>query len=133
MATRKQVEFEMPETLAACADALYKTREERLELGRKVSELEEIEKMIKEHLINSLPEQEASGVAGKTCRVSLVHKDVPYVKDWQEVYKHISKTGHFDLLGRRLNAKAVEDRWENGDDVPGVETYTTTSVSINKI
>lgn len=133
MAPKKQTEFKMPKTLAACADKLYETREKRLELGRKVAELEEIEKKIKEHLIAQLPEQDASGVAGKICRISLVHKEVPYAKDWNEIYKHIKKTGHFDLLGRRLNSKAVEERWENGDKVPGVETYTTTSVSINKI
>lgn len=132
-ASKKPTEFKMPKTLAACADKLYETREKRLELSRKVAELEEIEKRIKEHLIAQLPEQDASGVAGKTCRISLVHKQVPYAKDWNDIYKHIKKTGHFDLLGRRLNSKAVEERWENGEDVPGVETYTTTTVSINKI
>lgn len=129
----KTTEFKFPKTLAACADKLYETREKRLELGRKVKELEDIEAKLKQHLIEKLPEQESSGISGKSCRVSLVNKEVPYAKDWQEIYKHIKKTGHFDLLGRRLNASAVQERWDNGNDVPGVETYTTTTVSINKI
>lgn len=126
-------EFKLPKTLAACADKLYQTREKRLALQRQAKELEEQESKLKQHLIEKLPEQDASGVAGKVCRITLVDKVVPYAKDWSEIYDHIKKTGHFDLLGRRINAKAVEERWENGEEVPGVETYTTTNVSINKL
>lgn len=133
MALRAKQEVKLPKTLAACADKLYETREKRLEIMRKVKELEELEAALKQHLINELPEQDSSGIAGKSCRVTLVHKEVPYAKDWKEIYEHIMKTGHFDLLGRRLNNNAVQDRWEDGVDIPGVETYTTTTVSINKV
>lgn len=129
----KQKEFKLPKTLAGCADKLYVTREKRLEIMRKVKELEEIESALKQHLIAQLPEQDSSGISGKSCRVTLVNNEVPYAKDWQEIYKHIKETGHFDLLGRRLNSSAVQDRWENGDEIPGVETYTTTTLSINKV
>lgn len=132
-ATKKPKEFKLPKTLAACADKLFETHERRLELQRQAKELEEQESKLKQHLIEKLPDQDASGVAGKLCRISLVNKEVPYAKDWPEIYKHIQKTGHFDLLGRRLNSSAVAERWENGEEVPGVETYTTTSVSINKL
>lgn len=133
MAKKTVKEFKLPKTLAACADMLYETREKRLEIMRKVKELEEAEAKLKQHLINKLPEQDSSGISGKSCRVTLVNKEVPYAKDWKEIYEHIQTTGHFDLLGRRLNNNAVQDRWDNGDKVPGVETYTTTTVSINKV
>lgn len=132
-ATKKPKEFKLPKTLAKCADLLYETREKRLELQRQAKELEENESKLKQHLIEKLPDQDASGVSGKLCSISLVNKEVPYAKDWSEIYKHIKTTGHFDLLGRRLNSAAIAERWENGEDVPGVETYTVTSVSINKL
>lgn len=132
MAVKKK-EFKIPKSLALCVDKLYEVREKRLSLGRQMRDLEEIESKLKSHIIDKLPEQKASGISGKLCRVTMVHKDVPYAKDWQSVYKHITETGHFDLLGRRLNSNAVQERWDNGEEIPGVETYKTTSLSINKI
>jgi hypothetical protein len=123
----------MPKTLALCADELYKTREARLAAQKAVDALQEKESAIKEHLINNLPKSDASGVAGKLARVTIVTKVIAQVKDWDVFYKYVKKTGAFDLMQRRLTDTAVKERWDNGKEVPGVEPFNAVTVSINKV
>lgn len=131
MATIKKPVF--PKTLGACADKVYELRVKRLAAQKAVDAIEVEEKALKEHIINTLPKSETTGVAGKLARVTVVTKQVPQVKDWAEFYKHVKKTGDFDLMSRSLGKAAVEARWEAGKTVPGVEAFTAVSLSINKV
>lgn len=125
--------YKFPKTLGACADKLFEIREERRAAQRVVDEMEEEEKALKAHLINTLPKSEAGGVAGKLARVTIVTKPVPQVKDWDAFYKYVKKNDAFDLLQRRLVDTAVAERWEAGKKVPGVESFNVVTVSINKV
>jgi hypothetical protein len=125
--------FKPPKTLAACADELYKTRDLRIAAQKATDELQAKETALKEHLINNLPKSDASGVAGKLARVTVVTKLIPRVNDWDKLYKFIKKTGAFDLLQRRLIDTAIKERWDNGKEVPGVESFNVVSISMNKV
>jgi hypothetical protein len=127
------MKFDFPKTLGACADRLYELRQQRLEWQKKVDALEAEEKALKEHIIRNLPKSEATGVAGKLARVTVVTKEVPQVKDWDAFYKFVKKTGSFDLMQRRLTEAAVKERWEAGEEIPGVERFQVVTVSINKV
>ncbi len=122
----------IPDTLGACADLLLELRTRRLEIQREVDAIKSRETAIKEHIIKSLPESGATGVAGAHAYVSMVPKQVPTVDDWWEVYEYIAATQQFDLLTRKLNTRAVMDRWENDLDIPGVRRYNTTTLSVRK-
>jgi hypothetical protein len=122
----------IPKTLGACADRLYKLREERSKIQKTIDKLEKEEKEIKEHLINTLPKSSADGITGKVARATIKVKVVPSAKDWSAVYKFILKTKDFSLLGRRLSDAAVRERWEAGKKVPGVEPFNVVSVSVTK-
>jgi hypothetical protein len=128
-----EVKYKFPKALGACADQLYEVREKRLLLSKQVDEFQAHEVALKEHLIQNLPKSEASGVAGKLCRVTVVSKPIPQVKDWDKFYKFVKKTGAFDLMQRRLSDTAVKERWEAGKEVPGVEHFNALTVSINKV
>lgn len=125
--------YKFPKAMGACADHLYNLRQKRLEMQKEVDKLTAEESALKEHIINTLPKSEASGVAGKVARVSVVTKQIPQVKDWDAFYKHVKKTGQFDLLQRRLTDAAVKERWENGKEIPGVEHFNAVTVSLNKL
>lgn len=125
--------FKFPKTMGACADRLYELREKRLGEQKKVDVIEEEEKALKEHLIQNLPKSEASGVAGKVARVTVVTKVIPQVEDWDKFYAHIKKKGEFDLMQRRVSDTAVKERWDAGKQVPGVKTFNALTVSINKV
>lgn len=129
----EEKELKIPATPGKCVDALYTTRQKRLELQRKVKELEEYEAALKNHLINTLPKDDASGVAGKLARATIVQKEVPTISDWDGFCKYMSRTKSFDMIQRRINTHAVQARLDDGKKVAGIEMFLSTSVSINKI
>lgn len=128
-----EIKYKFPKAMGACADRLFELREKRLEEQKKVDAIEAEEKAIKEHIIQNLPKSEASGVAGKVARVTVITKQVPQVKDWDVFYKHVKKTGEFELLQRRLTDTAIRERWDAGKQVPGVESFNAVTLSINKV
>lgn len=130
MATKKAIK--LPKSIGACADKLYEVRQKRLEMQRLVDELAYEESFIKNHIIDTLPKSD-TGASGKIARVSVVTKQVPQVKDWDQLYKYIKRTGQFDLIQRRLSPTAVRDRWDDGKKIPGVESFGAVSVSLTKV
>lgn len=127
------MKFKLPKSLAKCADLLYETRAARLELQKQVDELKKNEAELKDHLINSLPKSDASGVSGKVANAKITKKTIPQVEDWEAVQKYIKRTNAFDLLQRRLSAPAVTERWDAGKTVPGVTKFIAVDVSCTKV
>jgi hypothetical protein len=123
--------YKWPKSMGVCADKLYDLRQKRLAQQKIVDELEAEEKALKEHIINTLPKSETSGVA--VARVTITSKDVPQVENWDLFYKHVKKTGEFELMQRRLSDSAINERWEQGKKIPGVKSFTVVSVSLNKV
>lgn len=127
-----QDEFQIPETMGACADLLFTTRQRRLLLQKKVEKLEGQETKLKNHIINNLSVTD-TGAQGRIARVSVVKKEVPQVEDWEAFYKYVSRTKQFDLLQKRTADGAIKERWEAKKQIPGVVKFTTKTVSLNKI
>lgn len=125
--------FKIPKALGACADLLYSMRAERHVLQRQVDDMKKNEQELKDYIIANLPKSKASGVSGKTANAQVKKTAVPTVADWDKLQKYIKKTGAFDLIQRRLNTKAVEERWNDKKAVPGVESFTKVDVSCTKL
>lgn len=132
MATAKKV-YRFPKTMGTCADKLYALKEKKSAAKKVFDEIEAEEKALKAYIIDNLPKSEASGISGKTARVTVVTKSIPQVQDWDKFYKYVARTKAFDMLQRRLSAKAVEERWDNKKKVPGVGTFDVVTVSMNKL
>lgn len=124
--------FKLPKAFGAVADVAYTVRQQRLALQKLVDQLKERETAAREHLIQNLPKGD-TGAAGNIARAQITKKEVPQARDWEATYKHIKKTGQFDLLHRRLNDKAIKERWARGDSVPGVTKFTAIDVSLTKL
>lgn len=124
--------FKPPKTLGACADLLYETRQKRLAQQKLVDDLQAQETALKEHIINTMPKSD-SGAQGKVARISIAMKEVPQVKDWDAFWKAFKKGRDEDLVQRRLNNTAFQERIEAGKTVAGVEIFKTPTVSLNKL
>jgi hypothetical protein len=146
MATRTPAAPKLPKTLAQCADRLYEVRELRLQNDRSSKIYKEEESLLKTRLINELPKSDASGIAGKTARATVVTKDLQTVEDWAKVYDWVideaikhrrKKTGleHsvFDIFQRSVVQSALDERLDRGEKVPGLKKFKVVTVSLSKV
>lgn len=133
MAVKKKT-YKFPKAMGACADMLYKLRQERLAKQKGVEAIEAEEKALKLYIINNLPKSEASGVAGKMARVTVVTKEVPQVSDREAFRKYVNRTKRFDLANKLSpSAPAVRAMWEDGKAIPGIDKFNAVTISMNKV
>lgn len=130
---KKEKEFAVPKTLGECADAIYTLRQERLALEKQAETVKKKESLVREHIIAHLPKSEATGVAGKIACVTVVGKVIPQAQDWAKIHAYIKKHNAFDLLQRRLSDGAVQERWDNDKEIPGIISFNTVTLSVNKV
>ena len=77
----------------------------------------------------------AAGVEETHGKVGRAVKTIEYVgnaTDWKKTYAHIKKTGHFELLHKRLSTAALAERWDQGHKVPGVERVGIVKIRFGK-
>lgn len=123
--------------MSICADDLYTVVHERYALNKAVEALQKKEALLREHIIENVS-KDSTGVAGKIASVAVKIKSVVTVKDWPKLYDYILKAakkdpGAWSLLHKRVGDKAVQEIWEAGKDVPGVESMDVPVVSISKV
>jgi hypothetical protein len=124
----------IPKTLGACADKLYELGRAKALAQVEVDKIAKQEAAIEAYLIEKLPADDADGIVGKVAKVVIRSSSHPIVLDgrWDEIYKWIKKHDAFDLLQRRLNSKAVQERWDNKVRIPGLGTFKSKKVSVTK-
>lgn len=128
--------------LAQVGDDWYAMRAERLRLEKEVEALKANEALARNHLIDTLPVSQATGIAGKLVRVSIVSKEKPVIDaengGWDKLYKYIQKEapknpGVWSLLQKRLGEATVKEVWESGKKVPGVIAMTYKDISYSAV
>jgi hypothetical protein len=124
--------LKIPKSMGACADLLFDMKQERLALDKVVEAMKANENSLTNHIIDNLPKGD-TGAAGKHHKVQIRTEQIPQAEDWEAIYKHIKKTGDFDLLQRRLNPKAVMERLEDRKKVPGTKLFTAVKVSLTQV
>lgn len=110
-------------------------RTKRLELDKQSAEMKAEESMIldsvkAELLGRDLVEYQPKGAMVKA---KIDMKAFADVFDWDTLWKHIQRTGEFDLLQKRVTVTAVRQRWEVGAEVPGVKQSQEPEISIVKV
>jgi len=130
MADKKVV---YPKTIGGCIDLLYKNRAERLELNAKIDALKSAEGALEAHIINSFAKTEIAGAKGKTATASIKTTTVVNTTDWDVYLAYVVKKKAWDLLRKQPAARAVQERWDQGVEVPGVEPFVKISLSLTKV
>jgi hypothetical protein len=88
---------------------------------------------LESHLIDSLPKSDATGVAGKLARATIVIKETPTLEDFSKFIKYVVRNNAFEMIQKRLSAAAVKERQAAGKKIPGVGKFTYKAVSLNKL
>lgn len=118
--------------LSKLVDEYHAAREARLKLDREAEKLAELERGFKDAIIAHMEEQKVSTVGGTSCTVKLKITPKPTVKNWQEVYEYVKSNDAFDVLYKRVNEKAISERQEQGEEVPGLEWFLVATLSVSK-
>lgn len=118
--------------LAALADEFYAAQRVRLELDKKAEEAKKVESFLREQILAYMAQEKVFNIGSATVQVNRHLKPKPSVKDWNMLYQYITNTGSFDLLHKRVTEKAVELRWEDGQEVPGVEKFIVEKLTVTK-
>lgn len=118
-AASKEAGFKLPKTLAACADLLYETRQERYDLQKKIEGLAARENVLTDHLLSNLPQSGATGVKGRAATVTIKKKEIVelygsevdrFEKLYDYILRHARKDpGVWSLLQRRPGEAAVKE------------------------
>lgn len=107
-----------PEDITPLVAALKNTEEERLRLDKQSGILKKVEDKLKSTIIEKINE---GAVCTKDYVVTVEKRDKPVAVDWHKIWKYIRTNDAFDLLHKRLTETAVEARWGEGVEVPGVD------------
>ncbi|TXH15259.1 MAG: hypothetical protein E6R03_07470 [Hyphomicrobiaceae bacterium] len=120
--------------LGDVADLYHTTRAERLAADKVAANLKTVESQAEDLLIVQMLKQGITAAGGKKLRVGLSAPEfAPTVKDWGAFYQYIKDTGAFELLERRPGKAACRERWEAGEQVPGVEKFPVYKVTRNEV
>lgn len=120
-----------PKKMAECIDKLFIMRADRQAQQKLVDEMKKLEDELEQHIIQKLTEDGAEALRGKKATAALVRKIVPNVVDWDLLYDYVKKD-NFDMIQRRINTRAYNDRLEEGVVVPGVEPFVKLDISLTK-
>lgn len=119
-------------TLGEAIDTLYQARAARLAMAKEVKELQVKEAQAKTEVLSLLIESGLAKASGKLATAGITTEDVPYIKDWDQVYKYIKENDRFDLLQKRIGVVAWRDLFKDGVLVPGTEAAVDVDLSLTK-
>ena len=120
------------EEASALADHYAAARRARLDKQKEVDKLAEVENQLKATLMEFMGKTKTSSIGGNTNLITYRVKPKAVAKDWSLIQEYIVKHDAFDIMEMRLSTKAIQERAENQDHVPGMEWFDVETLSVAK-
>ena len=120
----------MTDTLGSKIDTLCMLREKKRKLEKQAEAVKLQMDLLEQELIKQMELQGVTKSTGELASVSVTPQDFPQVKDWDALYAYIHRVKAYHLLQRRPAVAAFRELFELRRQVPGVEKYTETSLSL---
>lgn len=108
-------------------------RTQRLELDKRSEEMKAEEEMLRTLVMKELLGRDKVLFMGGGGKAEIRMQSVAQVADWDTFYHHIQATGEFDLLHKAVTLSACKERWEAGNEIPGVLQDQRPTCTISKI
>jgi hypothetical protein len=122
--------YKHPKSLPLCAARYAALTKAAAPLEAKLAVITEEAKSLRAYMLDNFRKTEIDGLTSNGFKFSIVQSLVPSLKDWAKFIKFVLRKGNDDLLQRSVNTPAWRERNESGKAVPGVETFTATSLRI---
>ncbi len=92
-------------------------------------ELKQVQNALEAEIAADMERQGLTQTGNDVCTISLKTETVPTVEDWDVLHQHISDTGRFELLQKRMSATAYRELIAMEPSVPGVRPTELTKVN----
>ncbi len=103
--------------------------EERLTHDRASRQLKTEEDALRADLIKAMQEDNLTVIETAKVFVGVTQHQRPVILDWSALEAWIRENNAVDMLQKRLTESAVNLRWDDGIQVPGVGIQTTDKVT----
>ena len=108
---------------------LADTRAKLKVLLEQEKELKQVQNALEAEIAADMERQGLTQTGNDACTISLKTETVPTVEDWDVLHQHISDTGRFELLQKRMSATAYRELIAMEPSVPGVRSTELTKVN----
>lgn len=116
-------------TLDDKMNMLANTRAKLKDLLEQEKELKQVQNALEAEIAADMERQGLTQTGNDVCTISLKTETVPTVEDWDVLHQHISDTGRFELLQKRMSATAYRELIAMEPSVPGVRSTELTKVN----
>ena len=116
-------------TLDDKMNMLADTRAKLKVLLNQEKELKNVQNALEAEIAADMERQGLTQTGNDVCTISLKTETVPTVEDWDVLHQHISDTGRFELLQKRMSATAYRELIAMEPSVPGVRPTELTKVN----
>ena len=116
-------------TLDDKMNMLANTRAKLKVLLDQEKELKNVQNALEAEIAADMERQGLTQTGNDVCTISLKTETVPTVEDWDVLHQHISDTGRFELLQKRMSATAYRELIAIEPSVPGVRSTELTKVN----
>ena len=122
----------VPDSCGECVDMLEVVKEKKSGLDKQKKELDTYATMIKESLKKDMEKQGLTECAGTNMRVKFLTKTKYSLANKGLFCDYIIKTEYFELMTAAVNQSAIQERIDEGEDVPGLTKYDLVTASLTK-
>jgi hypothetical protein len=104
----------------------------RIAKEKEAEALKKQEQELKDKVLRSISKDTLDGFQTTHYSVSRQEQVRPTVKDWDAYWNYVLESGDLSLMEKRPGSTAIKERWEHGEDVPGVESFTDVKLSVRR-
>lgn len=119
-------------TTGSIIDRLYEIRSERKILSDQDKELKHEFDELEQVLITRLKADDSLQGKTKTATATITETVVPTIKDWDAFERYVLENNALYLLQRRPASAAFRELLNMGETVPGLEPFTSLSISLRR-
>ena len=108
---------------------LNDTRQQLKTLQAQEKTLKDTQNYLEAEIAADMAKQGLTQTGNDVRTITLKTETVPTVEDWDVLHQHISDTGRFELLQKRMSATAYRELIAMEPSVPGVRSTELTKVN----
>jgi hypothetical protein len=106
-------------------------RAQRLILDKEAASLKETEDDIGKVIISKFREGNITAQGATNGLIKMTEYEEPLAEDWDQIRTYIIQKNAWELVHKRITVTAVKERWEAGEQVPGVGRMTKYKLSVS--